>query len=69
MTCLLQDGTEALFAAVKMNGAVFVEFLLQNGCQINGRDDKSATPLHVAVQMQHVECVKVHMSMYVCMRD
>ena len=56
---LRQEGIDAIFAAVKLNAAVLVEFLLQNGGQINCRDDAGSTPLHLAIQLQHVEVVKV----------
>ena len=56
---LKQEGSEALFLAVQLNAPVIIEFLLQNGCEVNAIDDNLNSPLHLAVQLNDPESVKV----------
>ncbi len=48
-----------MFLAVSWNAPVLLEFLLQNGSDVNSLDDSKQTALHIAVQLKAVECVKV----------
>ena len=65
--CVLLPGSNALMTAVRCSAPLSIEFLLQNGVNVNATTDPDRnTPLHVAAQLCHIDCIKVMPLLYCC---
>ncbi|KAH6934284.1 hypothetical protein HPB50_022864 [Hyalomma asiaticum] len=54
-----KDGDTALHYAVYGNKPEMLELLINSGADVNIRNKRKYTPIHVAVNKQHVRCVRV----------
>lgn len=53
-------GVTALARAVELDMPVAIEFLLQNGVDVDATTDVARnTPLHIATRLSHIDCVKI----------